>query len=120
MSSTTRYSKIESSARIDSRGKAETQEQQTARLKREITSLEQRRDQITQELEEKYSEYDALMPPFEVGDIAKNARGNRVEVLEIDRAFGDWVVQVKFLDKGKAIEADRTYTYMAYDLELVK
>lgn len=112
-----------STTRFSSNGKTsstETNELKTARLKREIISLEQRRDQIIEELEQKYAEYDALMPPFEVGDIAKNARGNRVEVLEIDRAFGDWVVQVKFLDKGKAIDSDRTYTYMAYDLELVK
>jgi hypothetical protein len=114
MTSTTRFSNGKTSSSVESN------EAKAARLKREIVSLEARRDQITEELEAKYNEYDALMPPFEVGDIAKNARGNRVEVLAIDRSFDDWVVQVKFLDKGKAIEPDRTYIYMAYDLEAAK
>lgn len=98
----------------------ETNELKTARLKREIISLEQRRDQIIEELEQKYGEYDALMPPFEVGDIAKNSAGNRVQIHRIDRAFDGWVCEVMFMDKPKNLDRDRIYIYAAEDLELVK
>lgn len=102
------------------KSQAETSEAKTARLKREIISLEQRRDTITEELEQKYAEYDALMPPFEVGDIAKNPAGARVQIHRIDRAFDSWVCEVMFVDKPKNLDRDRIYIYASDDLELVK
>lgn len=102
------------------RSVGETDDAKISRLKREITGLESRRDDLQEQIDQKYNELDALQPPFQVGDIAKNARGAEVRIEEIDQAFGSWVVQVSFLKAAKGVEHDRVYTYMAEDLELVE
>lgn len=113
MSSTTRYSNGKTS-------QTETNDAKASRLRREVASLEARRDQILEELEEKYTELDSLLPPFEVGDIAKNYAGARVQIHRIDRAFDSWVCEVMFVDKPKSVDRDRIHIYAAEDLELVK
>lgn len=60
-----------------------------------------------------------LKPPFAVGQkvspVVGRGRGGHATVQAIEKAFGDWVVQVKF-----NLFDERVYTYMARDLERIE
>lgn len=73
---------------------------------------------IAEKLDERLTELEASLPkseaPFEPGQAVRPRGGNRrgcAEVLQCEKAFGDWVVMVSFRDGGKP------YTYPASELE---
>lgn len=72
----------------------------------------------TQRVDELETMLRQLKPPFtegqEVTPVVGRGRGRHATVQAIEKAFGDWVVQVKFRFE------DRIYTYMARDLKAVE
>ena len=85
-----------------------------ADIEKSLLTARGMRDAYVERVDELEAMLREVKAPFEVGQevtpLVGRGRGGRCTVVAIERAFGDWVVQVKY----GAI--DRIYTYMAKDL----